>query len=78
MHYARTTRLFRNPDSHERPPLARVRGHNHAVAKVSFRALHPACGSTSGRTRALVVVKKKNMDVSHPGFKRTPWAPGAT
>lgn len=54
----------------------RARGHNHVVAKVSLRALHPACGFTSAVERA--VVKKKNMDVSHPGFKCTPLAPDAT
>ncbi|TGZ48173.1 Uncharacterized protein DBV15_04565, partial [Temnothorax longispinosus] len=46
LHRECTRRLFRNP-KYKRPPAVRARGHNHVVAKVSLRALHPACGSTT-------------------------------
>lgn len=64
----------------ERERRKKFRGPNgggrvHVVAKVSVRVLHPACSSTHGRALGR---KEKNMDVSHPGFKYTPSAPGAT
>jgi len=77
MHYAapRVYATLISQSKVQTSSVVRARGHNHAVAKVSLCALHPACGSTSGRTRGR---KEKNMDVSHPGFKCTPLAPDAT